>query len=318
MTACIRRVSAVAGKDTVVVHSEAGRWEIASAAAAELQLGPGVVVTAELQARLEAAGQRRAAAARALRSLRRRPRTESEVQGDLERAGFAPEIAFGVLAELRLEADNVRRFVASGQARAWVEAHKGRWCHNDWLALLSRLRYSEFWPLEPAALGRELERIGIEWRNLQRWQATGEPHRWVRQRRAHWDDSDWSQLVATLRRSRFWPLELADVGQLLDQLLEHGGVRGDMTTVCNTGCAPDYAATTGAGYRLIADLGISPPKLLAVDAQSQSGHPGSPHYADQFETWLDGGYHEVPLNREEAMKVASTETLLEPERCAAT
>jgi regulatory protein len=101
MTACIRRLSAVAGKDTVVVHSEAGRWEIASAAAAELQLAPGVVVTPEMQARLEAAERRRAAAARALRGLRRRPRTESEVRADLERAGFAPDIASGVLAELR-------------------------------------------------------------------------------------------------------------------------------------------------------------------------------------------------------------------------
>lgn len=101
MTACIRRLSTVAGKDTVVVHSDAGRWEIASAAAAELHLEPGVVLTTELLARIETAGQRRAAAARALRALRRRPRTESEVQGDLERAGFTPDIASGVLAELR-------------------------------------------------------------------------------------------------------------------------------------------------------------------------------------------------------------------------
>src|SRR4030095_7515591 len=66
----------------------------------------------------------------------------------------------------------------------------------------------------------------------------------------------------------------------LGQLLNHGGgpVSGDMPTVCNTGSDPTWLATTGAGYRLIADLATN--CLLAVDAQSQSGHPGSPHYSD--------------------------------------
>jgi penicillin amidase len=64
----------------------------------------------------------------------------------------------------------------------------------------------------------------------------------------------------------------------LGQLLDHVGlpVKGDMTTVCNTGSDPSWLATSGAGYRLIADLGTN--CLLAVDAQSQSGHPGSAHY----------------------------------------
>jgi acyl-homoserine lactone acylase PvdQ len=96
--------------------------------------------------------------------------------------------------------------------------------------------------------------------------------------------------------------------------LDHGGaaVRGDMTTVCNTGGAPDWSATTGAGYRLIANLSVSPPKLSAVDAQSQSGHPGSPHYGDQLDTWLVGGYHEIPLDRTEAAQNTTTELVLVP------
>jgi penicillin G amidase len=74
-------------------------------------------------------------------------------------------------------------------------------------------------------------------------------------------------------------------------------VSGDMNTVGNTGSGPDWSATTGGGYRMIADLGSSPPRLLAVDAQSQSGHPGSPHYSDQLEDWLAGRYHDLPLVR---------------------
>lgn len=83
----------------------------------------------------------------------------------------------------------------------------------------------------------------------------------------------------------------------LGQLLDHGGagVRGDMLTVCNTGSGPDWIANTGAGYRMVADLNSSPPVLRAVDAQSQSGHPGSPHYRDQFDDWVSGRYHEIAL-----------------------
>jgi len=83
----------------------------------------------------------------------------------------------------------------------------------------------------------------------------------------------------------------------LGQLLDHGGagVHGDMLTVCNTGSGPDWIANTGAGYRMVADLNSSPPVLWAVDAQSQSGQPGSPHYSDQFDDWVSGRYHEIVL-----------------------
>jgi penicillin amidase len=88
----------------------------------------------------------------------------------------------------------------------------------------------------------------------------------------------------------------------LGQLLDHGGepVRGDMVTVCNTGSAADFTAVSGAGYRLIADFSAAIPTLLAIDGQSQSGHPGSSHYRDQFSDWNSGRYHEIPLNREPA------------------
>lgn len=97
----------------------------------------------------------------------------------------------------------------------------------------------------------------------------------------------------------------------LGELLNHGGapVRGDMMTVCNTGSGPDFSATSGAGYRLIADFANDRPVLLAIDGQSQSGHPGSPHYSDQFADWEHGRYHKVPLLREAAE--SSTEPLLQ-------
>jgi penicillin amidase len=100
----------------------------------------------------------------------------------------------------------------------------------------------------------------------------------------------------------------------LDQLLDHGGlpVPGDMHTVCNTGLGPGFEARSGAGYRLIADLSTSPPNLCAVDAQSQSGHPGSPHYSDQFQSWIKGEYHPLFLDRAKGSRFTATRLVLEP------
>ncbi|HEX5271385.1 MAG TPA: penicillin acylase family protein [Gemmataceae bacterium] len=102
-----------------------------------------------------------------------------------------------------------------------------------------------------------------------------------------------------------------DLGPLLDQ----GGlpVKGDMTTVCNTGLGAAFEARAGANYRLIADFGDPLPTLWAVDASSESGHPGSPHYRDQLEGWARGEYHALPLDREAAGKGAVARLVLEPE-----
>jgi penicillin amidase len=92
----------------------------------------------------------------------------------------------------------------------------------------------------------------------------------------------------------------------MGRLLDRPGVpvRGNAQTVCNTGLGADYDARTGAGYRLIVDLAATPPELHAVDGQSQSGHPGSPHYGDQLRGWAEGEYHRLPLDRDAALRAA--------------
>ena len=84
-----------------------------------------------------------------------------------------------------------------------------------------------------------------------------------------------------------------DLGRLLDR----GGqpVKGNGITVCNTGYDPNWGATMGANFRMIADLGSPESGLWAVDAQGQSGHPGSPHYGDQLDEWLGARYHDLAL-----------------------
>jgi acyl-homoserine lactone acylase PvdQ len=91
---------------------------------------------------------------------------------------------------------------------------------------------------------------------------------------------------------------LSPVGDL-GQLLDRGGVPvgGDFSTVGNTGLGPAYEAKTGAGYRLIAELAHDKPGLWSIDAQSHSGHPGSPHQNDQLRDWLAGRFHWITLGR---------------------
>ena len=48
----------------------------------------------------------------------------------------------------------------------------------------------------------------------------------------------------------------------------------------------------GASYRMVADLAPGG-GLLATLTTGQSGHPGSPHYADQVPLWLGDTYHPV-------------------------
>ncbi len=99
----------------------------------------------------------------------------------------------------------------------------------------------------------------------------------------------------------------------LGTLLDHGSVPvpGDAHTVFNTGVGANYGTGLGPTYRLIADFSTAPPGLWAVDSQSQSGHPGSPHYSDQLPTWQNGKLHFLPLDRGEAGRAVVTRLTLE-------
>ncbi|MCH2202901.1 MAG: penicillin acylase family protein [Fuerstiella sp.] len=126
------------------------------------------------------------------------------------------------------------------------------------------------------------------------------------------DQRDW-----TWKQLHQMPLKhiLSDRGDL-SNLLNHGGtgVHGDMVTVCNTGSGDDWSAATGAGYRIVSDLSAAPPALRAIDAQSQSGHPGSLHYDDQYERWHSGDYHEIQLVRDTIGDLCITKLTLNPDQ----
>lgn len=128
-----------------------------------------------------------------------------------------PAAVGAVLNENRRLWGNLCRWRDSGQPRRWVEARGGQWSHGDWLHLLESLRHSEYWPLEPAAVGALLETIRVERHNLRRWRDTETPSRWVEERQGQWGHADWLALLDDLRRGGFWPIDLDGVGQALEE-----------------------------------------------------------------------------------------------------
>ncbi len=110
---------------------------------------------------------------------------------------------------------------------------------------------------------------------------------------------------------RHWLSGRGDLGELLD----HGDrpIKGDYTTVCNAWHNAAGEARTGAGYRLVAELSDPAAGLWAIDAQSQSGHPGSSHYRDQLGDWIEGKYHYLSLDGMQVTKMAASTLRLDPE-----
>jgi penicillin G amidase len=89
-------------------------------------------------------------------------------------------------------------------------------------------------------------------------------------------------------------------------------VDGGPDTLRNTGAGqPAFAAAGGSEYRIVVDF-ADPDHFLAVQNIGNSGQPGSPHYADQFEPWLAGNYHTVSLKRTDVEADLERTTSIEP------
>lgn len=73
---------------------------------------------------------------------------------------------------------------------------------------------------------------------------------------------------------------------------------GDLETVRAGGSLPGVYASEGpiSAYRVIADCGDWDSSLSCLPG-GQSGHRGSPHYADQVDTWRRVAYHPLSFSR---------------------
>jgi penicillin amidase len=94
-----------------------------------------------------------------------------------------------------------------------------------------------------------------------------------------------------------------DLGQLLDS--NGTPAPGDATTVWSTTSDPSYAAALGASYRMVSDLADPEQGMWAVSIPGESGHPGSPHYADQVAPWAAGETHYLSLRKGSSTPVSA-------------
>jgi penicillin amidase len=69
--------------------------------------------------------------------------------------------------------------------------------------------------------------------------------------------------------------------------------------------------TSGPHYRFLADL-ASPDTALGTHTSGNSGHPGSPHYADQAPDWLAGRHHPLHMDRTRIEAHAEGTLVLDP------
>ena len=72
-----------------------------------------------------------------------------------------------------------------------------------------------------------------------------------------------------------------------------------------------YDVTSGPHFRFLADL-ADPSRALGTHTSGNSGHPGSPHYADQAADWLAGRYHPMYLDRADVDANAEGAFILDP------
>ena len=70
----------------------------------------------------------------------------------------------------------------------------------------------------------------------------------------------------------------------------------------------DFAATQGASFRMVVDVGAWDNSVV-INSPGQSGDPASPHYGDLFPLWAKGDY--VPLLWSRAAIEAAAETVFE-------
>jgi len=128
---------------------------------------------------------------------------------------------------------------------------------------------------------------------------------------ANWEA--WTYGQAQFHHTKINHLLSPAVNAKVRQKLDVGPVPqgGNSTTVNNT--YGRYNQVAGASFRIIADLDDWD-RSLGTNTPGQSGHPGSPHYADLFKMWANGKYFPVFFSKDKILTVAGVITRLEPEK----
>lgn len=163
-----------------------------------------------------------------------------------------------------------------------MNAAAARWTIDSWALALGLATAPRPSPV-PARLIEE---------NLLRWQQSGEPQRWVAERRGNWIHDDWIGLLDLLKRSSYWPLEPKQVGLELEKVKQNYLAEQRRATVSRPSFVSNQAApgssTSSLSYRITCTIcGKSVPYIPGVTAGAlscpgcgeQLKHLGSMHYS---------------------------------------
>ncbi|HTX49122.1 MAG TPA: penicillin acylase family protein [Caulobacteraceae bacterium] len=118
-----------------------------------------------------------------------------------------------------------------------------------------------------------------------------------------------------LHHARFAPAAAAAADPALAERMTHGPLplRGSATTPCAaTYRMDDFAAITGASFRMVVDVGDWDNSLV-INSPGQSGDPDSPHYGDLFPLWAKGEFVPMLYSRPAIENVARQVIRLDPD-----
>jgi hypothetical protein len=57
--------------------------------------------------------------------------------------------------------------------------------------------------------------------NLERWKSSAEPEAWVSKHIEGWNHNDWLELLVSLQKSRYWPMEEVAIGRHIEMLRDN-------------------------------------------------------------------------------------------------
>jgi acyl-homoserine lactone acylase PvdQ len=95
-------------------------------------------------------------------------------------------------------------------------------------------------------------------------------------------------------------------------VLNNSGFGGGRIPAADPDYARNWEGASGAGYRVISDLGDPLGSAWAINLEGQSANPGSPNRSDQLDDFLAGRSHEVPLDPGRAEAAAVHRLIIEP------
>lgn len=218
-----------------------------------------------------------------------------ELLGALAESEFWPMSPEGIgrlleeeAERLNLLAENLNRWRNSGHPEEWVKARRGEWNHDDWTGLLGELSDGEFWPMNPESVGRVLEEIKgsiqaadeaphdeavtQQAENLARWLDSGQPQRWVAERKGDWNHDDWTSLLGLLAESDLWPMEPEEIGRTLEEF-KSSFVGDDAAEI-------DIVEVDGTLGEAVSEIGVAA-ETVPVDFDEPGPEPSGPPECDQ-------------------------------------